>query len=104
MKRIFYVKLKTGEDIIGEEFFYEGPTSVVIALSNPVQFIFEDTGSVFAKSWCLFSQDNMAIFKREDTYIISPANDKAIEYYRSFTTSREESSPLIQSSLREKLH
>jgi hypothetical protein len=81
---IGYVRLKSGEELIGPmEIGEDG-----VVMNDAISFFMDSTdGSTIAKYWITYSDDRKLSLSRNDMYFYGKANDQALKFYMTFQES-----------------
>lgn len=77
-----YVRLKSGEELIGP---MEVNEDGVIIMNDAISFFMDSTdGSTIAKYWITYSDDRKLCLSKNDVYFHGKANDQALKFYAAF--------------------
>ena len=94
--KLVHVKLKNGQDLIGEDL----SQGVVCRLGNPIQLMnMHPSGSFYAQSWLLFSDENSATIDENEILFRSAGNERAADLYNSFFEEINEQNLIAQEEI-----
>lgn len=94
---VFYVKLKTGEELLGlvdDKTLTESDSSIVPVQGAITFDVDMETGSTIARYWVAYSDIKDVNIDLNDTYFFGSANDQAEKFYNAFLESVKERAEL----------
>lgn len=89
MSAIGYVRLKSGEELIGPmKVKVSKKGKVRVILDDAISFFLEtETGATIAKYWITYSDDRKLVLTEDDLYFYGVANEQAMKFYAAFEQS-----------------
>lgn len=88
---VFYVKLKTGEELLGHvdvEALSQDTEATHVLVSGPISFDPDpETGTTVARYWVAYSDHKDVNIDLNDCYFFGTANDHANKFYEAFLES-----------------
>lgn len=82
--KLIHIKLKNGEDLIGQLVSSDDTTVTVQA---PISVQINPERGIMGKAWLFLSDTKSISINRSETFLVSDASDRAYEYYEEFTYS-----------------
>ena len=88
---LVHVKLKNGDDLIGVRDIEENKiTKDGIWIISPIHVAVHPIHGLWGKSWMMLSDGNTVKINSNDIMYIANANEKATEWYHTFTNKHAE--------------
>jgi hypothetical protein len=92
---IAHIKLKSGEDLVGEIL---DESDFWVQLKDPISVGVDPYKGFYAKGWLFLSERKLITLDKCDTYFVNIASNDAVSYYARYTNTMEDH-PEVQAEL-----
>lgn len=79
--RLLHIKLKNGEDLLGQE---DGESTKTLTIVAPISIKIDPSYGIMGMGWCQLSDTNMVELNKSDVLFYNHASKRGYKYYEEF--------------------